>query len=142
MSFRFPARAAIVDAIGRMTPEFLRALQALGGIDKHATATLTSSAGVVTLDCAAVEDVYTLTLTENVTGWTFSNLPASTECRDIFVQIVQHASSAKTVASPATAGRTAGAAWTASATLSSRQTLMLRVFGSGTVELYPYAVMA
>lgn len=139
---RFQAQARAVDAEGRLTPEFLRALQRIGGITLHRTAALTSAAGVVAVDCAAEEDFYTLILTENVTAWSFTRLPATTECRDLFIQIVQHASAAKTVVSPASTGRTAGGPWSASTTLSSRQTLMLRVFGDGTVELYPQAVMA
>lgn len=104
------------------------------------TGTLSSSSGVVTIDVSAATDRYAMTLTENVTSWVFNNLPASGTFRDIAVQITQHASSAKTVVSPATSGRTAGGAWAQSAVLSSIETLVLRVHSDGTVTLYPSGV--
>lgn len=105
------------------------------------TTTLSSSSGVVTIDASAAGDHYTLTLTENVTSWSFTSLPAANTYRDVFVHLVQHSGAAKTVASPATSGRTAGGAWVASTTLSSRETLGLRIFSDGTVSLFPSGVM-
>jgi hypothetical protein len=105
-------------------------------------ATLASSAGVVTIDCSAAVEVYELTLTENVTAWTFTNLPAAGYVCELRVDIVQHASSAKTCASPASAGRTAGGtAWSVSSTLSSRESLGLAIDSAGTVQIYPSGVM-
>jgi len=104
--------------------------------------TLTSSSGVVTINVSSDYVAYTLTLTENVTSWSFTNLPASGKFKDIFVKIVQHASSAKTVVSPATTAKTAGGAWTVSSTVSSEEVLGLRVFSDGTKELYPSGVFA
>lgn len=102
--------------------------------------TLTSSSGVVTISVSSDYVAYTLTLTENVTSWSFTNLPASGKFKDIFVKIVQHASSAKTVVSPASTSKTAGGAWTVSSTVSSEEVLGIRVFSDGTKELYPSGV--
>lgn len=105
-------------------------------------AALASSAGVVTVDLSAEVEVYTLTLTENVTSWSFTNQPAAGYVSEVSVDIVQHASSAKTCASPASAGRTAGGTtWSVSSTLSSRETLGLRIDSAGTVTLFPSGVM-
>lgn len=104
-------------------------------------AALASSAGVVTIDLSAATEVYTLTLTENVTSWAFQNAPAAGYVSEVSVDIVQHASSAKTCVSPASAGRTAGGtAWSVSSTLSSRETLGLRIDSAGTVTLFPSGV--
>lgn len=104
------------------------------------TQTITSAAGVVTIDVMGTYTSHSLTLTENVTSWSFTNLPASGKFRDHFVKIIQHASSAKTVTSPATSGRTAGGTWTVSSTVSSQEVLGIRVFSDGTKELYPSGV--
>lgn len=114
----------------------------IGAMPKYGTATTVASAsGVVAIDVSATASHYTLTLTENVTTWSFTNLPAAGTYRELHVDIVQHASAAKTVTSPATSGRTAGGAWVASSTLSSREELGLRIYSDGTVELFPSGVM-
>lgn len=102
------------------------------------TTTISSSSGVVTIDLHSGYYSNELTLTENVTSWSFTNLPASGEVIEKLVPIVQHASAAKTVVSPATSGRTAGSIpWVADTTLSSREDLLLRVDSAGTVTLFP-----
>lgn len=103
---------------------------------------VTSSSGVVTIDASGTSNYYTLTLTENVTGWSFSNLPEAGKYTDITVEIIQNASSSKTCVSPATAGRTAGFSWSVSGVLSSRETLGIRLFSDGTRYLYPSGVLA
>lgn len=45
------------------------------GVDRNVVSTLTSSAGVVTVDCS-LGDYFKLTPTEAVTGWAFTNVPA------------------------------------------------------------------
>jgi hypothetical protein len=103
------------------------AIRGDGLLPLQKSTTLSSSAGVVTIDLAVPTAHYTLTLTENVTSWVFNNVPASGWFREIHVDIVQHASSAKTVVTPATTGRTAGGlAWVASTVLSSRECLVLQ----------------
>lgn len=112
-------------------------------VSKTKTVTaLTSSGGVITIDCSAATDLYQITLTENVTSWVFTNQPAADTMREFEVQITQHASSAKTVVSPATSGKTAGGAWTQSATLSAVEVLGIRIFNGGTVHLFPSGVFA
>lgn len=45
------------------------------GVDRNVVSTLSSSAGVVTVDCS-LGDYFKLTPTEAVTDWTFTNVPA------------------------------------------------------------------
>jgi len=105
------------------------------------TTTLSSSSGVVTIDLSLNYRRYELTLTENVTSWVFTNVPASGYFREIIVVVIQHASAAKTVITPATSRRTAGGiAWVASTTLSSREALVLHILSDSTVTLYPTGV--
>ena len=69
------------------------------GISEEAV-TVTQGSGTVTLDLAQ-GNFFEFTLTENVTGWTFSILAASGTASSWIIKITQHASSAKTVAYPA-----------------------------------------
>ena len=69
------------------------------GISEEAV-TVTQGSGTVTLDLAQ-GNFFEFTLTENVTGWTFSNLAASGTASSWIIKITQHASSAKTIAYPA-----------------------------------------
>lgn len=105
-------------------------------------AAITSSAGVLTIDCTAAARVRTITLTENITSWSFTNLPSAGSIFDVSIRITQHASAAKTVVSPASSARTAGGAWTQSATVGAIETLGLRIFSDGTVDLFPSGVFA
>ena len=100
--------------------------------------TLSSSSGVATVNMHDGYGAYDFTLTENVTSWAITNLPASGEVLEKIINVIQHASAAKTVASPASANRTAGGiAWVADTTLSSREALLLRVDSAGVVTLFP-----
>lgn len=120
----------------------LKASLALNLVDiAMGTTTVASAAGVVTIDTAALTNHYQLTLTENVTSWVFNTLPAAGYYRDIYVHLIQDAATARTVVSPATAGRTAGGTWVVSSVLSSRESLGLRIFSDGTVHLFPSGVM-
>ena len=69
------------------------------GISEEAV-TVTQGSGTVTLDLAQ-GNFFEFTLTENVTGWTFSNPATSGTASSWIIKITQHASSAKTVAYPA-----------------------------------------
>lgn len=113
-----------------------------GGKSKYGvTASLSSSSGVVTIDCAADTDRYVLALTENVTSWSLTNLPAAGTYRDITVNLTQHASSAKTVAKTGLSGlKIAGGAWDMTAVLSASETIVLRVQADGSVTMYPSGV--
>lgn len=86
-----------------------------GGTDMSTVTALSSSSGVVNLDCS-LGDYYTLALTENVTSITFSNLPGSGHGASKMIRITQD-STARTVAWPASfkwAGGSAGAVSTGS----------------------------
>ena len=69
------------------------------GVSEEAV-TVTQSSGTVTLDLAQ-GNFFEFTLTENVTGWTFSNPAASGTASSWIIKITQHASSAKTITYPA-----------------------------------------
>ena len=69
------------------------------GVSEEAV-TVTQGSGTVTLDLAQ-GNFFEFTLTENVTGWTFSNLATSGTASSWIIKITQHASSAKTIAYPA-----------------------------------------
>jgi len=104
------------------------------------TTTISSSGGVVTIDLSAVTDRYEITLTENTT-WAFTNYPPSGYYRKIVVTVIQHASAAKTMSSPASTGRTAGGiAWVVSTVLSSREALEIHAFSDSTRTLFPTGV--
>ncbi len=92
------------------------------------TSTLTSSSGVITIDCADGIDKHTITLSENVTSWSFTNRPTGTDYIVKIVAVTQDASTARTCVSPAT--KTAGSAWTVSSTLSSEEWLELWIGAS------------
>jgi len=92
------------------------------------TSALTSSSGVVTIDCADGIDKHTLTLSENVTSWSFTNRPTGADYIVKIVAVTQDASTARTCVSPAT--KTAGSAWTVSSTLSSEEWLELWIGAS------------
>lgn len=102
--------------------------------------TLTSSGGAASIDVMSDYSAYTITLTEDTT-LSFTNTPASGKFKDIFVKVTQHASSAKTLTVTGASGNTAGGSWTASATLSSKEVLGIRVYNGGTIEMYPSGVL-
>lgn len=102
------------------------------------TASLSSSSGVVTIDCDGAK-LRTLALTENVTSTSVTNPPASGTFIDIEIEVSQHASAAKTYTSPATVG-TVGGAWTVSPVLSSKQIIIHRIYSDSSILLIPLPV--
>lgn len=101
-----------------------------GGTDMSTVTALSSSSGVVNLDCS-LGDYYTLALTENVTSITFSNLPGSGHGASKMIRITQD-STARTVAWPASfkwAGGSAGAVSTGSGAV---DVLAISTFDAGT----------
>lgn len=97
--------------------------------------------GVVTLDCeAAIGRTTKVFVNDNVTSWVFNNRPPAGYYYVLDVYIIQDAAP-KTCVSPATAGKTAGGAWTISGTASSTQRLILKVTSTD-VELYPFPVLS
>lgn len=70
------------------------------GDDGSALTTITSSSGVVTIDCA-IGDNFTITLSEDVTSVSLSNEPASGHAKNVCLEIIQPSGSAYTFAFPA-----------------------------------------
>lgn len=101
-----------------------------GGGDMSTVTALAIASGVVDIDCS-LGDYFTLALTANVTGITFSNLPAAGHGASKLVRITQDATP-RTVAWPASfkwAGGAAGAVSTASAAV---DVLAISTFDAGT----------
>lgn len=107
-------------------------LAALGGETiSEPVNSLTSSSGTVTVNCA-LGDYFTFPLTENVSGWSFTNLPAAGKAQTLMIRIQQHASSAKTVSWPASFKWAGGTPLVVSNTLSAYDVLALTTFDQGT----------
>lgn len=99
--------------------------------------TLTSASGVVTIDWS-LGNLFKLTLTENVTSIVHSNLPSG-RGQSILLQIVQHASAAKTVAGWAAGTKFFDGTYVASSTVSAIDELGLTNYGDGTTVICKYA---
>jgi hypothetical protein len=91
------------------------------------TTVISSSGGVVTVDLSLGKEIYLLTLTENVTTWTFTNTPASGLTAEVAFEITQSSTTAYTCVTPATIGRNAGTAWTNSQVLGVTEGIGIRV---------------
>lgn len=100
-----------------------------------------SSGGVVTIDLDDPYTYYLLTLTENVTSWSFLNVPSTIgPFKEIAVEIVQDGTTPYSCASPATLGTTAGGAWTVTSILDGREVLGMKIHHSSFVKLFPSGV--
>ena len=73
---------------------------ATGPAASHIVTALSISSGVVNIDLS-LGDLFTLSLTANVTSITFSNLPGSGNGQAIFIRFKQDATGSRTVAFPA-----------------------------------------
>lgn len=144
------AAAAAASAAAALVSENAAAASEAAAAASEATAegwaipsvqTLTSSGGAASIDVMSDYSAYTITLTEDTT-LSFTNTPASGKFKDIFVKVTQHASEAKTFTVTGASGNTAGGSWTASATLSSKEVLGIRVYNGGTIEMYPSGVLS
>jgi len=100
-------------------------------VTKNVATALTSASGVVTINCA-LGDYFTLTLTENVTSIVFTNTVGAGYGMTKMVQITQHASSAKTVAWPASFKWASGSAGVVSTTLSAKDRMAITSDDNGT----------
>ena len=100
-------------------------------VRKNASTAVSSASGVLALN-ASLGDYFTITLTENVTSITFSNLPGASYGTTLMLQITQHASSPKTVAWPSSFKWVGGAAGTVSAVNSAVDVLAITTFDNGT----------
>jgi len=123
--------------LGRSLPTITYPVQDLA----KTSAAVSVSSGTATVDIANGATIWTLQPSVNITGWSFPTPPASGTYAELTIIFQQNATSAKTVVSPATTGHTAGSAWSPSAVLSSYQSLGIRLWHDGTVELFPSAVM-
>ena len=106
------------------------------------TQSINSASGVVTIDLSNGKEVYLLTLTENVTSWSFINPPAAGFVAEIRIKLTQGASTAYTCVSPASTGMTAGGAWVNSSVLSAVESLGIAIDSSGNKTLFPSGVYA
>lgn len=102
--------------------------------------TITQASGTVTIDLSGGASVFLLTLTQNLTGWSFTNLPPSGSISEIRIVLKQAAGSAFTCVSPASASSTAGGSWTVSSTLGATESLGLAIDSSGNKVLFPSGV--
>jgi hypothetical protein len=102
---------------------------------------ISPSKGVVAIDCEnSYDKTIKVFLDANVTSWTFNNRPPASYYFVLDVYIIQD-SSPKTCVSPATAGKSAGGAWSVSGIANSVQRLTLKVTNTE-VELYPFAILS
>lgn len=92
---------------------------------------LASSAGVLNIDWS-LGDYFTITLTENITSITHSNLPAAGYARTVMIRVQQHASAAKTVAMPAAFKWAGGTVGVVSTGVGAIDVLALTTFNQGT----------
>lgn len=97
--------------------------------------------GEVSIDLSSGYQQYLVSMTENLTTWTFTNLPDAGKFIEIYITITQGAVTPYSCASPATAGRTAGGyEWIIDPELSSKEMLVVHIFSDGTKVLFPTGV--
>lgn len=96
-----------------------------------AVTALSISTGVVNIDCS-LGDYFTLAISANVTSITFSNLPAAGYARTLMIRFTQDATTAYTVAWPASFKWAGGTAGVISTTLSAVDVLAITTFDQGT----------
>lgn len=96
------------------------------GVDRNVVTPVASSGGVVTVD-VALGDYFLLSLTEDVTGWVFQNVPPGAS---VIVQIVQP-TTARTVAWPSGTVWSGGAAGAVSTASGAIDLLALTTVNSG-----------
>lgn len=117
----------------------LNAYLALGDVPARHVETvipLTSASGVLTIDWS-LGNMFTLTLTENITSVVFSNLPSGAG-QPINIRITQHASSAKTITGWPAGMKFRGGTYQVTADLGAIDVLGAYCYGDGTTVLGPY----
>jgi hypothetical protein len=122
--------------------DFDSPIKARGGvIGGSPVIALAIAAGVVNVDCS-LGDYFTLALTANVTGITFSNLPASGIGRTLCIDFAQDATGGRTVALPASF-KVIGNSDTAVQSVANAKTrLILSTTNGGTTWPYSMAKVA
>lgn len=96
------------------------------GVDRNVVTALSISSGVVTVDCS-LGDYFTLALTANVTGWSFTNVPPGCS---LMIEITQD-STARTVAWPTGTKWAGGSAGAVSTGSGAKDVLALTTFNTG-----------
>lgn len=104
-------------------------------VDYQTESALTSSGGVVAINVSTSENLRRISLTENVTSWSFTNRPASGKYRDIYIEITQDAVTDYTVTLP-TGDKVAGGPWVMPPTLGASVTVGVRI-GNTTTKWFP-----
>lgn len=123
--------AELFESVQSSATKSLTAAQVKTYVRKNVKTAITSASGILNIDLS-LGDYFTVTLTENVTSLTFTNLDGASYGRTVMLQITQHASDAKTFAWPASFKWAAGAAGAVSATLSAVDVLAISSFDNGT----------
>lgn len=100
------------------------------GSDRSAVTVLNSSSGVVNIDCS-IGDYFTLSLSEDITSITFSNLPGAGKGATLMLRITQD-TTARTVAWPASFRWAAGIAGSVSTGSGAVDMLAITTFDNGT----------
>lgn len=102
------------------------------------SANVSVASGVATVDISGGAEVWILPqLTANITSWVFPILPAATKYADLSIITQQGALTTYAIANPATTGHTYGGAWSNSLTLNAFETLGIRLWSNGTIEMFP-----
>lgn len=104
------------------------------------TTSLSSSGGTLTIDLGGGNQIFLVTLTENITAWAFTNLPASGLSAEIEVEFTQVAAG-YAVANPAS-GRAAGGFSAISSANGAIQTWSLKIDSAGVKTLFQSGVYA
>ena len=99
--------------------------------DRQTVTALTISSGVVNIDCA-LGDLFTLSLTANVTSITFTNLPASGRGVTLAIRIRQDGTGGRTVALPASFKPTGGSDTAVQSAANAWTQLIITTFDQGT----------
>ncbi len=134
---------ALVDSPGQTAGNWGKLLGTAGATGNslaRPTQAITSSSGVVSIDLSNGKEVYTLTLSENVTSWSFANPPASGLTAEIRIEITQGASTAYTCVSPASTGRTPGGPWVISSAVGAIESLGISISSAGVRTVFPSGV--
>jgi len=127
-----PVTGMVVNVAGTLkqwTGSAWTAISAGGAADRSTVSALATS-GSVGIDCS-LGDYFTLDLAGNVSGFTFSNLPASGHGASLMVRITQD-STPRTVAWPASFKWAGGAAGVVSTASGAVDVLAITTFDAGT----------
>jgi hypothetical protein len=134
------SRVVLISATQALVEKLPPLVGATGNSLARPTTTLSSASGMVTIDLSLGKEVFLLTLSENITSWSFTGLPASGFTAEIRVEITQSASTAYTCDSPASAGNSAGELWKNSMALGAIESLGIAVDNAGTKTVFASGV--